>query len=110
MDQISIRFNLLSVIQEVTLYVQIGTATVYSETFLYFSDLQGTYSVSTTGPNLLIINALTEKNANSILVPMNTGILNIVENNFSISIYINTTETQQWAWGFNDFVVVTRSC
>jgi len=29
MDQISIRFNLLSVIQSLTLYIQIGTSVVY---------------------------------------------------------------------------------
>jgi hypothetical protein len=78
MDQINIRFNLLSVIQTVTLYVQIGTTIVYSQTFLSLSDLQGTYSASSNGTNLLIVNALTQNNAASILLPIDTGILSII--------------------------------
>jgi hypothetical protein len=62
-DQIIIRFNLLSVIQNVTLYIQIGNDIVYTKTFNYLSDLVGTYSVSSNSTNLLIINALTALNA-----------------------------------------------
>jgi hypothetical protein len=59
-DQIQIKFNFMSLVQDMTLYIDINDQSVFTKKFTIFSDLIGTYGINpnNTGPNHMFINAL----------------------------------------------------
>lgn len=57
-DQIQIKINFMSIVSDITFYIDINGNNVFKKSYTTFSDLSGTYAVSTQG-NFLYLDALT---------------------------------------------------
>ncbi len=68
-DEIQIKFNFMSFVQDMGVYLDINEKTYFQKKFTIFSDLIGTYgkNLNNAGPNYLILNALTESNIGSVV-------------------------------------------
>ena len=110
-DQMQIKFNFMSLVQDCTLYIEFNGQVVFQNKYNIFSDLVGTYgkNPNNSGPNYLFLDALTSADVQSVVTPVDTGLLSIISNSISIRIYM-TTSSPGYCWGFNDFVVIQRAC
>jgi hypothetical protein len=110
-DQIQIKFNFMSLVQDVTLYVEVNDVVAFQKKFTIFSDLIGTYgkNADNSGPNYLILNALTPSNVGSVIAPVDIGIFKVISNSIRIKISI-VSKSPGYCWGFNDLVVIQRTC
>jgi hypothetical protein len=101
----------MSLVQDVTLYIEVNDIVVFQNKFTIFSDLVGTYGKNPdgSGPNYLFLNALTSANVQSVIAPVDTGMVKIISNSIRIRMYM-VTKSPGYSWGFNDFVVIQRAC
>lgn len=94
-DQIAVKFNLLSVISDMTIFVAVGEDVIFTKKFTYLSDLTGQYLASDVdATSYLTLNALTESNAESVIIPINTGAVTLITNTIDLKLYIATSSTQ----------------
>ena len=81
-DRLYLKFNFLSVVQSITLYIDVNGQNYYKETGSVFSDLLGTYGINSTnntdGPNYLNLNALSFSNPSSVIVSVSITELALV--------------------------------
>lgn len=101
----------MSLVQDVTLFIEVNDAVVFQNKFNIFSDLVGTYGKNpdNSGPNYLFLNALTSSNVQSVIAPVDTGVVSIISNAIRIRMFI-VTKSPGYCWGFNDFVIIQRAC
>jgi hypothetical protein len=112
-DQIQVKFNLLSIAQSMTVYVTINSQQVYTKTFGTFSDVDGTYVLSNTAGkrSMMTIPALTQSTAPIILASVDTGVVNYtVTSSFAVGIKVASTSARPYIWGLQDVVVYMRDC
>ncbi len=102
----------MSLVQDVTLFIEINDVVAYTNKFIIFSDLQGTYGKNSNnaGPNYLILDAtITSTNVGSLVTPVDMGVFKLISNSIRIKIGIST-KSPGYCWGFSDFVVIKRAC
>ncbi len=109
-DQIQVKFNLISVVASLTMYVEINDNSIFSNAYDIFSDLTGTYIPTTGETNYLSLSALTKDSVSSIITQVDTGVKTIITNSVKLKLYVDSTSKQDYVWGFSDLVIIHRSC
>jgi hypothetical protein len=110
-DQIQIKFNFMSFVQDMGVYVDINDINIFTKKFAIFSDLVGRYSKkpNNAGPNYVVLNALTFDNVGSVVQPVDTGIFYLINNTLRIRIGIDSQE-DGYTWALSDVVIIMRAC
>lgn len=105
---ITIKFNLLILINNVDLTIYLGEETVYSKSFSSLSNLTATYYKGNGSYNYLYIPTLTTTSVTDV---MQTISVDLAVSTTSPSIYITLTSgpsTNYWA--LSDFAILFREC
>ncbi len=89
-DQVQIKFNLISVVQDLTINVDLNDNTVYTNKYDIFSDLVGTYASTPNEPNYLTLAALTTTTVGSVITPVDTGVNTLITQNLKIRFFVDS--------------------
>jgi hypothetical protein len=110
-DQIQIKFNFMSMVQDMGVYLDIKEKTYFDKKFTIFSDLVGKYgkNPNNAGPNYLVLNALTMSNVGRVVEPVDTGLISLINNTLRIRIGIFSQE-DGYTWAISDVVIIMRDC
>ncbi len=118
-DQIQIRFRLFIVINDHLLVIEANDKIIYQNSFAHVNDMAGQYMVQyadqTKQPlrSYVQLFALDASNANNLIIPIDTGLKEVVEQQFTISFRVktqNNKEEYKHFWGFSDVIVIQRRC
>lgn len=73
-DRIRIKFNFISIVQDMTVNVLVNGNVIFKQKFTTFSDLSGMYGTNgTLSPSYLTLYALSTSNVNSVITLVDTG-------------------------------------
>lgn len=111
-DQIQIKFNFASMVQSMKLFITLNDNEIYSNKLEGFSDLKGVFAQSSnsTSRSFLTLPALSPETASSVLIHIDTGLLDYIVKDYTLKIFIQTNSTQTYVWGFSDMVIFSRQC
>lgn len=107
---ITLKFNLLLLVNSATLYVKLGEEQMFSKTYNTLADLAASYykSSNSSTTNYLNINSLTSSNVRTVIQEVSID-LAILTNSITLH-FICTAPTPSNFWAISDFTILLREC
>lgn len=101
------------------MFIDINDTSIHHQKFTVFSNLRGMYAIrykegtKIEDKAFLFLNALDIRTVNYIITMVDTGVHNIVANDFVVSFSTQTDNNDpnyKYYWGFSDVVIIQRKC